>query len=213
MKITNMLKLGITLAAFATAACVMLAFVYKATETRRNDNLNKIQEESLKEIFENMNIFRELTKEDDVYLPMEKKLIIPDDTDGAVTIEKIFNVWENGEKKAAFIVSRAGYSGPIRTMVGISSGGFIIGIRIMEISDTPGLGANANSPNYYVDRKNRITFFGQFAGKSIKDPFIVKNDIDAITASTITSQAVSSSVKAAALISGENKWLFTEEEL
>ena len=207
MKIKNMLKLGITLAVFAAAACVMLAFVYKATETIRNENLNKVQEEALKEIFENMDSFKELTKE-----KMEE-LNIPDDADGAVIIEKIFNVWENGKKEAAFIVSRAGYSGPIKTIIGITPDGFIRGIRIMEISDTPGLGANAKSVSYYVDRKNRVTFFGQFTGKSIKDPFIVNNDIDAITASTITSQAISSSVKAAVLTSGGNEWLFAEEEL
>ena len=207
MIIKEMLKLGVILAVFAAAACVMLAFVYKATETRRDDNLNKVQEEALKEIFENMEGFKELTKEE------IEKIIIPNTVDKTVIIEKIFNIWENGKKEAAFIVSRAGYSGPIKTMIGISSSGFIKGIRIMEISDTPGLGANAKSPNYYVDRKKRITFFGQFAGKSIKDPFIVNNDIDAITASTITSRAVSVSVKAAALRAARNEWLFTEEEL
>ena len=207
MIIKEMLKLGITHAVFAAAACVMLAFVYKVTENNIRENLIKVQEEALKEIFENMDSFKELTKEE-----MEK-IVIPYNADKTVTFEKIINVWENGKKEAAFIVSRAGYSGPIKTIVGISGDGFIRGIRIMEISDTPGLGANANSPNYFVDKKNRITFYGQFAGKRLNAPFEVKNDIDAITASTITSRAVSLSVKAAAVRAARNEWLFKEEEL
>jgi len=77
----------------------------------------------------------------------------------------------------------------------------------MEHSDTPGLGANAASPSYYVDRAKGITFYGQFAGKSVTDPFAVKGDVAAITASTITSRAVTSAVKAAGQAASE--WLST----
>jgi len=75
----------------------------------------------------------------------------------------------------------------------------IAGVKILGHSDTPGLGANAASPKYFVDRARGITFYSQFAGKKTSDPFEVKNDVIAITASTITSRAVSASVKAAAL--------------
>jgi electron transport complex protein RnfG len=90
-------------------------------------------------------------------------------------------------------------------MVGITSSGFISGVKILEHSDTPGLGAHAASPKYFVDRANGITFYGQFTGKKITDPFLVKEDVVAITASTITSRAVSSSVKAAGI--AVNAWL------
>jgi electron transport complex protein RnfG len=69
----------------------------------------------------------------------------------------------------------------------------------MEHSETPGLGANAASHKYFVDKENGVTFHGQFIGKSVDHPFEVKNDVAAITASTITSKAVASSVKAAAV--------------
>jgi electron transport complex protein RnfG len=41
-----------------------------------------------------------------------------------------------------------------------------------------------------------LTFYGQFAGKSVEAPFEVKGDVAAITASTITSKAVTMAVKA-----------------
>jgi electron transport complex protein RnfG len=82
--------------------------------------------------------------------------------------------------------------------VGVGADGKISGVKILEHSDTPGLGANADSKNYYVDRANGIHFYDQFAGKSASDPFEPKQDVIAITAATITSRAVAASVKAAA---------------
>jgi electron transport complex protein RnfG len=70
-------------------------------------------------------------------------------------------------------------------------------VKILEHQDTPGLGANAASPTYYVDKAAKLTFYGKFAGKPVSDPFVAKEDVAAITASTITSRAVSSVVKAA----------------
>jgi electron transport complex protein RnfG len=97
----------------------------------------------------------------------------------------------------ALKMSRASYSGAVVLLAGVSVDKRITGVKIMEHSDTPGLGANAASPSYFVDRAKGITFYGQFAGKSVADPFVVKDDVVAITASTITSRAVTAAVKAA----------------
>ena len=67
----------------------------------------------------------------------------------------------------------------------------------MELSDTPGLGANAASPNYFVEKGSLKTFYGQFAGKSVTDPFEAKGDVLAITAATISSRSISLIVKTA----------------
>jgi electron transport complex protein RnfG len=92
--------------------------------------------------------------------------------------------------------------------VGVSAEGVITGIKILEHADTPGLGANAASPSYFVNRAEGITFYGQFAGKAVADPFEVKDDVIAITASTITSRAVTAAVKAAG--KGVLAWLAEE---
>ena len=193
----GMLKLGAILAAFATAACIMLAFVYAGTKTiieqRQEEELVKAE----KEIFPDADSFEEI-----------KNIASPDP---AVTIMVAFSALKNGEVIGAVLeLSRASYSGPIMTMVGISTDGFITGVKILEHSDTPGFGANAASSSYFVDREKGLTFYGQFAGKHVSHPFRVKDDVIAITASTITSNAVSSSVKAAALAA--NAW-FTGEEV
>jgi electron transport complex protein RnfG len=120
--------------------------------------------------------------------------------DPAVTIEEdgAFAAYKNGEVIGAIIrTSRASYNGAIKVLVGIGTDGKISAIKILEDNDTPGLGANAVSVNYYVDRARGIHFYDQFVGKPVSDPFVPKSDVIAITAATITSRAVASSVKAA----------------
>jgi electron transport complex protein RnfG len=185
-KFLSMVKLGLILAAFATAACVMLAFVYNGTSAVIEQRKRSDLEASLKEIFPDAEGFEEI---DGIKSP-----------DAAVTIEIAYAVKKNNEViGTALRLSRAGYSGPIKILTGISINGEIRGVRILEHTDTPGLGANAASPSYFVDRVNRITFYGQFTGKSINDPFEVKKDVAVITASTITSRAIADSVKAAGM--------------
>jgi electron transport complex protein RnfG len=187
----NMVRLGLVLALFAAAACVALAFVYTGTkkiiEARQQADL----EAALQELFPDADGFNAIT---DIKSP-----------DASVTIESAYEARKNGEPVgAALRLSRASYGGPIIIMTGVSVDGTITGVRIMEHSDTPGLGANAASPSYFVDRDRGLTFYGQFAGKSVADPFEVKGDVIAITASTVTSRAVASAVQAAGI--GVTAW-------
>ena len=192
MNVKNMLKLGVILAAFAAAACVMLAFVYTGTAGIIAKRASDDQQAALKEVFPGADSFREVSG-----------VAIPD---GTATILNAFEAVANNETAGlALELSCAGYSGPLRLIAGVSAGGFITGVKILEHSDTPGLGANAASPKYFVNKAEGTTFYGQFAGKQINDPFEVKNDVVAITASTITSRAVTQAVKAAGIAA--SAWL------
>ena len=120
--------------------------------------------------------------------------------DPTVTIEEdgTFAAYKKGEVIGAVLrTSRASYNGAIKILVGVGINGKISGVKILEHSDTPGLGANAASASYYIDRAKGIHFYDQFTGKAVSDPFVPKNDVIAITAATITSRAVAASVKAA----------------
>jgi electron transport complex protein RnfG len=181
-----MLKLGVILALYSTVACVGLAFVYAGTEKVITLRRNADQEEALKDLF----------AEADSFTPISGLK----SADPAVTIEAdgAFAAMKNGTLiGAALKTSRASYSGAIKILVGVSADGRISGVKILEQTDTPGLGANAGSPAYYVDRPKGIRFYDQFVGKKISDAFEPKQDVIAITAATITSKAVSASVKAA----------------
>ncbi len=90
-----------------------------------------------------------------------------------------------------FTSSAKGYGGAIGVMIGVDTEGVITGIEILSHAETPGLGANATGEK----------FKGNFVGKSgVLTVDKNSNDgqnIQAITAATITSKAVTSAVNAA----------------
>jgi electron transport complex protein RnfG len=183
--VKDILKLGLTLAIFSTAACVALAFVYTGTVRIISQRQQADLEAALGELFPQADSFAEITG-------------AVESPDPAVSFEAAYEARKDSRPiGAALRVSRGSYGGPLKTLVGVSVEGRISGVRILEHQDTPGLGANAASPSYFVDRAGGVTFTGQFTGKAADDPFEVKNDVEAITASTITSKAVADAVKAA----------------
>ena len=185
MKVLKMVKLGLVLAFYATIACVGLAFVYTATKDTIAGHDQKKLEAALDELFPDSDNYEEITG------------TIPS-PDSAVTFSNQYKILKNGAVIGAAIQASAGsYGGPIVAIVGVGNDGKVTRIKILQNQDTPGLGAKASSPQYFVNRSEGITFYGQFAGKSVNDPFQVKNDVAAITASTITSSAVTTAVKAA----------------
>lgn len=88
-----------------------------------------------------------------------------------------------------------GFGGKIVLMVGFTASGEIKGVSVISHAETPGLGAKITDPSQ--------PFVTQFQGKNPADPnfkFAVKKDggnLDAITASTITSRAFLNAVNAA----------------
>jgi electron transport complex protein RnfG len=189
----NILKLGLVLTLYAVAACVGLAFVYSGTEKIIIQRQRADLEAALKDLFPDLERYTDITGE----------LASPDK---AVEFEGQYGILRGDAPIGAAIrASGASYGGKVVILVGVGIDGKIRGIKILEISDTPGLGANAASPTYYVDRARKITFYGQFTGKSVADSFTVKEDVAAITASTITSRAITDAVRSAS--AAASAWL------
>ena len=90
-----------------------------------------------------------------------------------------------------FTTSAKGYGGDIITMVGINADGTISGMDFLLISETAGLGMNADSDDFkaqFVGKSDEI-------GLSKNNP--AENEIQALTGATITSKAVTSAVNIA----------------
>lgn len=106
----------------------------------------------------------------------------------------VYPATKNGEMIGVAIETydNNGYGGKIKTMVGLDAEGKVVNYAILQMSETPGLGAKA--PEWFKTK-------GNIRGKNpADDSFKVSKDggeIDAITASTITSRAFLASVKSA----------------
>jgi len=92
----------------------------------------------------------------------------------------------NGASLGAAIESTTlGFGGDLKVLVGLSPDGTLLGYTLLKHAETPGLGAKADKW-FQKDEK------GDIIGKNLKDSLYVKKDggnVDAITASTITSRA------------------------
>ncbi len=105
---------------------------------------------------------------------------------------------ENGEAVGyVFTTGAKGYGGTVGVMVGINAEGVITGVEIISHSETPGLGANAVKPEF----KER--FNGKSGTLTVDKNSNEGQSIQAITAATITSKAVTNAVNSAVDCFGE----------
>jgi electron transport complex protein RnfG len=182
----DMIKMVAALVLFATAACVGLAFVYEGTKTAIEERQKADLQAALKELFPEADSFEDSTAAFTKAAGTAKN---------GIRFEAAYTAKRGGTLAGAAIRAVVGgFNDDITVLAGIAPNGTISGIKILTITDTPGLGANAASTNYFVNKPERITFFGQFKGMSAKDGIAVEKDggrVIAITAATITSRAIS----------------------
>lgn len=176
----DMLKLGFSLAAFASVACVLLALVNNATspviEAAQQAEVNA----GLSVVFPDADSFERA----DNFVP---------DTATAVQVESLYLAKRGGSVVGAVVQASGPTYDKATILLGLDMNRMITGIKFLSISDTPGFGQKAAEPEFYM----------QFSGKSADDAFVAGGDVDAISGATITTKGVSQIVKYAAYVAGE----------
>jgi electron transport complex protein RnfG len=184
----DILKLAVALTAFAAVACVGLAMVYQVTAPVIAGLEEKNFSEQLKSLFPD----GEVDKDRDRIQNFVSE-------DPKVTFDAAYVVRQNGTPIGAVVTaSGTSYSPGTKVLVGVGLDRKIVGVRVLANNDTPGLGAYAKDDSYIVNEAKGLSFAGQFKDKPVTDEFAVKGDVDAISASTITSKAIANMVKNAA---------------
>lgn len=143
-----------------------------------------------------------LTKEPIEQAKLQKKLTALGDvlpsfdnqpTDEVETVQldgmdiNIYTARENGEVKGYAVESltNSGFSGTIKIMAGFDTSGNIVNIEVLEQAETPGLGAKLANK----DNPVKMSFVGNNPANLNMAVRKDGGDIDAITASTISSRA------------------------
>ena len=85
-----------------------------------------------------------------------------------------------------------GYGGAISMIVGINTEGVVTGVDIVEMSETPGLGAKADDTDFTDKYKGKTSVVSV-----IKSGKPNENQINAISGATVTSKAVTQGVNSA----------------
>jgi len=163
---------------FITAVVIIaaLSFVYNYTYEPIQINRLRRQEAAMRAVLPQATDFRQIQTE----------------TSGSMV--GIFEGLSN-DTLVGFVVSLSpqGYSGNIDLMVGISiPDELVTGMRIVQHSETPGLGALAVRPDFYRRFDNR-----PLVPLNVVRTTPGEHDIATITASTITTRAITNAVNEA----------------
>ncbi len=157
---------GLKLLLICAVIAGIVSLVYSVTLDTYNKNLQATKDAAMGEIF---------GRDDLTGTRMET-------TDGSI----IYSV-KAGETDLGYCVESAadGFGGALELMVGYSPEGKIIGVSIVALSETPGLGSKVNDAAYleqYIGGSGELTLGG---------------DVDAISGATVSSRAVITAVNRA----------------
>ncbi|MDR5617988.1 electron transport complex subunit RsxG [Arsenophonus sp.] len=182
---------GLILAVFAAATTGLTAVVYTITKSTINNQLLIQQQKLFDQIIAPEFYDNNLTKE--CYLVSKNEAL------GSELPHHLYIARKEGKPIAAIIESIApdGYSGAIKLLVAADFHGKVLGVRVTEHHETPGLGDKidiriSNWINYFSGKKIDSEHSPHWAVK--KDG----GDFDQCTGATITPRAVINATKRAA---------------
>lgn len=182
----NMLISAAILGVFAIVGTAMVAFTNETTieqiaANKRAYTLNKLHEIISPKAHDN-DLESDTIEVRDPRLGTNKPMIV-------------YRARRHGKPIAAIIQTIApdGYSGNIEMLVGIRTDGTLLGVRVTDHQETPGLGDNIDT--------RKSNWILQFDNRSLSNPtpanWKVKRDsgaFDQITSATISSRAVTKAV-------------------
>lgn len=177
--------ISVKLFVITAVAALCLAVVNRVTTPVIAENSAKAETAAQREVLPEANEFKktEFSAKD-----------TPNAENDGVHIESV-NIGFDGTNAVGYVinaVSGAGYGGDIRVMVGINQSLEVTRVKILESSETAGLGAKASEP----------AFSEQYIGKSsglvvTRGSAQSESEISAISGATVTSRAVTACVNAA----------------
>ena len=171
-------NMAIVLTLIAIIAGAALAYVNSVTETVIAE-INQQNEDQAK---------KDVLCTDEIKIDSET----PFEIDGKEFI--VYNAGEKGCAVKAVDPKNASFGGDLTIMVGFDPDGNILGYKVLNTNETPGLGAKAGE---WFQKDGRGSIIGKNPGNGALTVSKDGGEVDAITASTITSRSFLRAVNAA----------------
>lgn len=173
-------KYALTLAIVTSLASGSLAYTYSVTKEKIEKMKIAEQVEAVKRVCGKVAKGAEIKPDTEGFKKVSKSISI---------LKAVYRVEKEGKTVAyGILTSPRGYGGPMNVMVGIDSKGSVLGVKVVDHRETPGLGDKVTDSQ---------SFLSQFKGKQVSDPVEVKEDIDAVSGATISSKGITMGVRAA----------------
>ena len=189
----QMLKNAMILFVITLVAGVLLGIVYQVTKAPIAYQEQLAQTKANQEVFPDADSFADA----DLDAAQAKKILESDAAYAKVSIDSVKTAKDASGKAIGYVlqISSGGYADDIVFTMGLTNDGTLNGISLISISETPGLGMNAQKvlvPQFRSDQVGDL--FEVTKTKKASD-----NQIEAISGATITSKAVTNGVNAGVL--------------
>ena len=119
-----------------------------------------------------------------------------------VTCDSVVSAVDGSGNPLGYVInttSSEGYGGDISISVGINNDGEVLGVEILSISETAGLGMKADTDDFKNQFKNKKVSMFSYTKQEPSADF----EIEAISGATITTKAVTAAVNAAICVFNE----------
>jgi len=190
----KLVKDALVLTAITVIAGFLLGLVYEITKAP----IAKAQEEALQKAYQT--VFAEAASFADIegFDSAAATKVVTDAGYSDDTIDNCVKAFDASGNPLGYVItitSSAGYGGDITFSMGITNDGIINGYSITSISETAGLGMKARDTgdgtfsSQFINRKAEIFTVTKTGASS-------SSEVDAISAATITSKAVTNGVNA-----------------
>lgn len=184
----DMLKNTLILLIITVISGCALGFVYDLTKDTIDMREEEAQMNAFKEVFEDANSFEAV----DGYMNDSRRHALNLEGYSGITFNQLNIAKDSQNNKLGYVfelTTSEGYGGNITFTMGVRNDGTLNGISILSISETAGLGMEAEkvlSPQF----KNKLAENFVYT----KNGATLDNEIDAISGATITTNAITSGV-------------------
>ena len=184
MNTGEIIKVGVILFVITAVLAGLLAFVNAKTAPLIEQNSLIAEQEAMKTVMPDAISFDEVEITDDL-------TSLAAESSGEIS--KAFIALDGNSQKigACVITVTTGYDVGIQTVTGVSADLVVTGVDIISMNETPGLGANADKPEF------RKEYEGKTAGITVVKTPPYDNSIQAIAGATKTSNGVTKGVNIA----------------
>ena len=193
--IKSMLKETVILLVITLIAGLTLGFVNELTKEPIRIQKEKAIQKACQAVFAQAEGFEKIKYEPSDVLTNELN-------EKGVTIGTVFEARNSSGSPVGYVVettSSEGYGGNIILYAGITKDGMLNGISILSITETPGLGMNAQSVLVPQFENVPATIFTYTKSGSTSE-----SEIDAISGATITTEAIVNAVNGAVRVVAED---------
>lgn len=178
--IKKIIKDTLALVIIALVFVLCLAVVYSLTKQPIADAKER----------EKIEAYREVCPGAETFEDYEVKMT--ESADGNIKVNEAQVAKDKDGAAVGYVVlvtTNQGYGGDIELSVGVSAAGEITGVKVISMSETPGLGAKCAEEGW-------ISQFKGISGEVAytKDGKVKDNEIDAISGATYTTEAVTDAV-------------------